>query len=52
MGIHIIPGEEVHTFKTVDGIQKEQEDGIIHTIIIIATDLIRVDLEVLVTKII
>jgi len=52
MGIHIIPGREVHTFKTIDGIQEKQEGGVIHTTIIIAIDLVRVDLEVLVTIII
>jgi len=49
MGIHIIiPGEEVHIFKIVDGTLKELEDGITHKTIIIAIDLTRVDLEVLI----
>jgi len=53
ISIYIIRGEEVHTFKQKDGILKQLEDGITYTtIIIIAIDLTRVDLEVLVFKII
>jgi len=52
MGIHIIPKGEVHTLKTIDGIQEVQDDEVIHKTIIIVMDLIRVDLEVLVTNII